>query len=127
MKYIKKFNESLSEVKSQYKLKKAEFIENCEPYLAELYDMGMVVDISCSGPILLVIQNDGELFSWSEVKEQVITLLDYLQNKYKLYLISICDEYEDEEGVEYRYVTFEDMSDPDFNSSEISYIEITFE
>ncbi len=121
MKYIKKFNESLN-------ITKDEFVEQCETYLAELNDLNMQVSITVFDTLIVVFinENDGSdgLFEWEYIKEVMITFLDFLRHKYKIRRIMICDEYEDEEGDNERELTFDEITSDDFNSSEITYLEI---
>ena len=81
--------------------------------------------------IVLYISGDGELFSWEYVKETMIPFLEFLNNKYTIHNIVIEDEYEDEDPIdeydEYhdeREVTFDNIISDDFNSSEISWLQI---
>jgi hypothetical protein len=125
MKYIRRFNESID-------IDREKFEEQCEVYISELADLEISVAISVFDTlIVLYISGDGELFSWEYVKETMIPFLEFLNNKYTIHNIVIEDEYEDEDPIdeydEYhdeREVTFDNIISDDFNSSEISWLQI---
>lgn len=125
MKYLKKFYESLG-------INRDEFEEQCEIYISELADLEISVAITVFDTlIVLYISGDGELFGWEYVKEVMIPFLDFLDNKYTIHNIFIEDEYEAEDPIdeydEYhdeREVTFEHITSDEFNSTEISWLQI---
>ena len=132
MKYIKKFNESLD-------MTKESFEEQCEVYLTELNDLDISVSIDILSKsrlktlmiVLFINSKDGSLFEWEYVKEVMIPFLDFLDNKYTIHNIFIEDEYEAEDPIdeydEYhdeREVTFEHITSDEFNSTEISWLQI---
>lgn len=125
MKYIKRFNESMN-------IDREKFEEQCEVYISELADLEISVAISVFDTlIVLYISGNGELFGWEYVKEIMIPFLEFLDDKYTIHNIVIEDEYEDEDPIdeydEYhdeREITFDHIISDDFNSSEISWLQI---
>ena len=130
MKYIKKFNESLD-------ITKESFEEQCEVYLTELNDLDISVSIDILSKsrlktlmiVLFINSKDGSLFEWEYVKEAMLPFLEFLDNKYIIDSIVVHDEYQDDyvldmDDDDERGIEFDDITSDEFNSTEISWLQI---
>ena len=127
MKYIKKFNESLD-------MTKESFEEQCEVYLTELNDLDISVSISIFSLktlmiVLFINSKDGSLFEWEYVKEVMLPFLEFLDNKYIIDSIVVHDEYQDDyvldmDDDDERCIEFDHITSDEFNSTEISWLQI---
>ena len=130
MKYIKKFNESLD-------ITKESFEEQCEVYLTELNDLDISVSIDVLSKsrlktlmiVLFINSKDGSLFEWEYVKEAMLPFLEFLDNKYIIDSIVVHDEYQDDyvldmDDDDERGIEFDDITSDEFNSTEISWLQI---
>ena len=130
MKYIKKFNESLD-------ITKESFEEQCEVYLTELNDLDISVSIDVLSKsrlttlmiVLFINSKDGSLFEWEYVKEAMLPFLEFLDNKYIIDSIVVHDEYQDDyvldmDDDDERSIEFDDITSDEFNSTEISWLQI---
>lgn len=85
MKYIKKFNENVSNELEGL----SEFLDD---YFVEFSDMGFVIDseyqIGFADNVWLDInKKDGEDFHWNDIKDYFITFLEMLDSKFRIYHI----------------------------------------
>ena len=130
MKYIKKFNESLD-------MTKESFEEQCEVYLTELNDLDISVSIDILSKsrlktlmiVLFINSKDGSLFEWEYVKEVMLPFLEFLDNKYIIDIIVVHDEYQDDyvldmDDDDERCIEFDHITSDEFNSTEISWLQI---
>lgn len=130
MKYIKKFNESLD-------MTKESFEEQCEVYLTELNDLDISVSIDILSKsrlktlmiVLFINSKDGSLFEWEYVKEVMLPFLEFLDNKYIIDSIVVHDEYQDDyvldmDDDDERGIEFDHITSDEFNSTEISWLQI---
>mgnify|MGYP000890595332 CR=1 FL=1 len=130
MKYIKKFNESLD-------MTKESFEEQCEVYLTELNDLDISVSIDILSKsrlktlmiVLFINSKDGSLFEWEYVKEVMLPFLEFLDNKYIIDSIVVHDEYQDDyvldmDDDDERCIEFDHITSDEFNSTEISWLQI---
>ena len=130
MKYIKKFNESLD-------MTKESFEEHCEVYLTELNDLDISVSIDILSKsrlktlmiVLFINSKDGSLFEWEYVKEVMLPFLEFLDNKYIIDSIVVHDEYQDDyvldmDDDDERCIEFDHITSDEFNSTEISWLQI---
>ena len=130
MEYIKKFNESLD-------MTKESFEEQCEVYLTELNDLDISVSIDILSKsrlktlmiVLFINSKDGSLFEWEYVKEVMLPFLEFLDNKYIIDSIVVHDEYQDDyvldmDDDDERCIEFDHITSDEFNSTEISWLQI---
>jgi hypothetical protein len=78
MKYLRKFNESLSV--------KEELLDICDSYFAYLYDEGFKIECidNYFSYIIKLTKEDNEAFTWDKVKDYYIPFLEVVNSKYIL-------------------------------------------
>lgn len=117
-------------------IKKESFEEQCEVYLTELNDLDISVSIDILSKsrlktlmiVLFINSKDGSLFEWEYVKEVMLPFLDFLDNKYIIDSIVVHDEYQDDYVLDMdddeRCIEFDHITSDEFNSTEISWLQI---
>ena len=116
---------------------KESFEEQCEVYLTELNDLDISVSIDVLSKsrlttlmiVLFINSKDGSLFEWEYVKEVMLPFLEFLDNKYIIDSIVVHDEYQDDyvldmDDDDERSIEFDDITSDEFNSTEISWLQI---
>lgn len=118
-------------------IKKESFEEQCEVYLTELNDLDISVSIDILSKsrlktlmiVLFINSKDGSLFEWEYVKEVMLPFLEFLDNKYIIDSIVVHDEYQDDyvldmDDDDERCIEFDHITSDEFNSTEISWLQI---
>ena len=116
---------------------KESFEEQCEVYLTELNDLDISVSIDILSKsrlktlmiVLFINSKDGSLFEWEYVKEVMLPFLEFLDNKYIIDSIVVHDEYQDDyvldmDDDDERCIEFDHITSDEFNSTEISWLQI---